>query len=175
MKDDKLEFIKNEILTSTIVGGLGRGYSVYKKGVQENDKNKLKNLLRETLDNYSKIYKDKVNEKHHIENIKRFAEDITDKYARILQDNRFRIGRAQKLLNLYLKYLWTLGLIPKPPHCPFDSVIISRLGLDIKWTQLDSIEDYKLLVKRAKEAAERNGLSIAEWELRIWNRQKTVS
>lgn len=41
--------------------------------------------------------------------------------------NVFRIGSAQKALNLYRKYLWCLGYIPFPPHCPFDATIIDQL------------------------------------------------
>lgn len=166
----KREYIKNEILTLTILGGLGRS-SVYKKAIQEADRNDLKSFLRKKLGKYSKIYKSRVDEKHHINNIKIFSRDVTNKYPEILKNDRFRIGIAQKLLNLYLKYLWVLGWIFEPPHCPFDDKIISKLGLKIKWTKMDSIEDYKRLVGRVREIANDNGLSIAEWELKMWSRK----
>jgi len=165
----KKEYINNEILTLTIFGGLGRGYPVYKEGTQDKSKNDLKNFLRKELTQYGRNYKNGAHENHHIKNIERFTQAITRKYHEILKDNQFRIGRAQKLLNLYLKYLWVLDMISEPPHCPFDNKIISELGLNIKWTKLNSMEDYKELVKKAKKMAKNKNLSIAEWELKMWN------
>lgn len=171
MKEEKLRFINNEVLTLTILGGLGRGYPVYRTGIQENDKNDFKIFLRKQLHQYSKKYRNNVGEKEHVENIKKFAQDITNRYSEILKDNKFRVGRAQKLLNLYLKYLWVLGKIPKPQHCPFDRKIIKKLGLDTNWTKLDSIDDYKKMVEKARNAAKDNNVSIAEWELKMWSRK----
>ena len=56
---------------------------------------------------------------------------------------RFRIGVAQKALNLYLKHLWCLDWIYEPPHCPFDNGIIRLLRptpRETLWTQMDSRE-----------------------------------
>jgi len=169
MDKDKLEFINNEILTLTILGGLGRGYPVYKKGVQDKNRDKLKNFLREELPNYSKKYKNKIDGNKHIKNIEKFADDISSKFSEILKGKRLKIGRAQKLLNLYLKYLWVLGWISvAPPHCPFDSVVISKLNLNIRWTKSNK-KDYIKLAEKAKKVASSKNLSIAEWELQIWN------
>jgi hypothetical protein len=48
-------------------------------------------------------------------------------YQGVPSKNLFRVGTAQKALNLYLKYLWCLGEIKTPPHCPFDRGIIQML------------------------------------------------
>jgi len=55
-----------------------------------------------------------------------------------------------------------------PPHCPFDSIIIGCFPefTGMNWTQLDNIDDYKKLVKAARDAAQSE--TIAEWELEIW-------
>ena len=171
MEEEKLKFINNEILTLTILGGLGRGYPVYRTGIQENDKNDFKIFLREQLHEYGRKYGNNVSEKDHIENIKKITQDTTKKYSKILRDNKFRIGRTQKLLNLYLKYLWVLNKIPEPPHCPFDRKIIEELDLDVNWTKLDSIDDYKKMVEKARSIARDNNVSIAEWELKMWSRK----
>ncbi len=94
-------------------------------------------------------------------------------FGQILKSNRFRIGTAQKILNLYLKYLWVLGWIPEPLHCPFDSIVITELGLDpgIKFTKFDSGEDYRRLVTMAAQNAKDAELSIAQWELKLWNQR----
>ena len=82
-----------------------------------------------------------------------------------------RHDSAQKALNLYLKLLWCLGKVKEPPHCPFDSIVISKLGKKLNWTELDDIQPYKDLVNSARTLAGK--LSIAKWELEIYNSRST--
>jgi len=175
MGRDKWEFINNEILSSSIFAGLARG-RVYKQGISEDDKVKFKNTLKHKLSKYGKSYKTEIKDTKHTENIERFSNEISIKFGKILKGNRFRIGTAQKILNLYLKYLWVLGRILEPPHCPFDSIIITELGLDseVKFTKFDSVKDYKRLVTMAVQKAKDEKLSVAQWELKLWN-QKVVA
>ena len=59
----------------------------------------------------------------------------------------------------------------RPIHCPFDSVIVRKLpkNVQVRWTQFDTIEEYKTLVKAAKKMAGKNR-TLAEWEMYIyWN------
>jgi hypothetical protein len=55
-----------------------------------------------------------------------------------------------------------------PPHCPFDSRVISKLPPkdQIPWTRIKDIVEYRKLVDAAKKKAE--GESLAEWELRVF-------
>jgi hypothetical protein len=48
---------------------------------------------------------DTVTKEDHIKNICMLANILTEKHYNILLNRRFRIGSAQKGLNLYLKYL----------------------------------------------------------------------
>jgi hypothetical protein len=61
---------------------------------------------------------------------------------------KINFGIAQKMLNLYLKYMWSLGNIQEPPHFPVDRIIQIKLirtsqttrDYPIKieaWTQFD--------------------------------------
>jgi hypothetical protein len=52
-----------------------------------------------------------------------------------------RIGLAQKALNLYLKYLWCLGEIHEPPHCPLDSIVLGQVPgcKDVRWTLIATL------------------------------------
>ena len=88
-------------------------------------------------------------------------------------EGRFRIGRAQKALNLYLKYLWAFGWIPPPPHCPFDSVVLRELSLpkkhDIPWTKMDDVDVYRAWIEAAKRKAKTCGLCLPRWEVKTWN------
>jgi hypothetical protein len=75
---------------------------------------------------------------------------------------------------LYLKYLWCIGLIPEPPHCPFDSIIISHLPKSSakNWTALDNIGDYLCLVRAAQNVAQDKTLS--QWELLQWSKSSQI-
>jgi len=172
MDEEKKEFLNNEILSSSIFAGLTRN-RIYKQKIDENDRIKFKNNLKHKLKEYGRGYKTKISDTEHIENIKRFSDGISAEFGKILNGNRFRIGTSQKLLNLYLKYLWILGWISEPPHCPFDSIIIAELGLgaEIKFTKFDSEEDYNSLVTAAAKKAKDAKLSIAQWELKVFNRR----
>jgi hypothetical protein len=110
-----------------------------------------------------------VTEEAHIRNIVELSTSLSSAHANVLNNRRFRIAAAQKALNLYLKYLWCLGKIPSPPHCPFDFQIIGKLPnyTGPGWTTLDREEDYRALVDAAKVAG--RGSSLAAWELRTYN------
>ena len=89
---------------------------------------------------------------------------LTDLYKdkAILKDNVFRVGITQKAFNLYLKYLWCLGLRwieHEPPHCPFDRIVIGKLGGGLTaWTKVNDKKNTRALwrqliknVKRVKK------------------------
>jgi len=70
----------------------------------------------------------KVEEDAHVENIIKLAKDVSQEVGKYLVgDKGLTVGRAQKALNLYLKYLWCAGRKLEPPHCPFDGKVISKL------------------------------------------------
>lgn len=160
-------FLKNEFLTMSVLGALGRS-NTYSRFASEKEKAAFRIALREKLRDIGDRYISRMSEEEHLSNIKKIADDLTSDFSHCLENGRFRIGIAQKALNLYLKYLWCVGLIPMPPHCPFDSIIISHLPecKALSWTVLDSIDDYKKLVNSALKKT--GGKSIAEWELEIW-------
>jgi len=171
MDNDIKFFINNEILTLSLRAGLSRGNSAYnKKNIPDQDKKELKNFLRNELTKYSQDYEDKVNEEEHINNIKKLREG-TSSYDKILKGGKLGFGRVQKLLNLYLKYLWVLNWIPEPPHCPFDRIILD----DIKWAGPNwtdskfSERDYITVLEKTNKIANKENSSIAKWELKRWN------
>ncbi len=106
----------------------------------------------------------------HVQNSAKVSEAMSRKHGRCLLNGRFRIGVAQKALNLYLKYLWCLGEVTEPPDCPFDRIVISALeGCDdVNWTQFDDLGTYERLVKAAREIASEK--SLAAWELEYYSR-----
>lgn len=167
----KKEFLENEIAVSSIFAAFGRA-KIYSLSADTSKKEEFKKFIRGRLKEYGDAYRGRILGKEHIDNIETLTDEISNRYSGILSGGRFRIGIAQKLLNLYLKYLWVLGWIRTPPHCPFDSRIISMLGIKLKcvsWTKCDDVDCYKSWVDAAKK---KSGGSIAKWELEVWNETK---
>jgi len=180
MNNGKWEFIHNEILSASVLASVrqGVGRPVYKSGTDDSDKQEFRNFLKQKLLEYAEKYKSgKISDDNHFKNIEKLAKEISETYGKILAKDKFgvgkfRIGRTQKLLNLYLKYLWCSGKINEPPHCPFDSIVIGNLDGDIKntrFTEFDDIDIYKNLVEMARKKADRSSLS--EWELNLFNKR----
>lgn len=167
---EKDKFIENEILLISFFSAFGHARIYDKKKFSEDKKAKFRKYLGNILKNIKSDYiSQKVNDKKHIENIIKISREIPQEYKKILRDNEFRIGICQKLFNLYLKYLWVIGWIKEPPHCPFDSRVISKLNIKNKprYTNIKKIKEYKMLVKAAKEKSGKK--SIAQWELELFN------
>lgn len=112
---------------------------------------------------------EEVAEPDHVRNIAALAKRVTDDCKDFLHDKKLGFGRAEKALNLYLKYLWCVDRAKMPPHCPFDSVVIRTLPRPlsaIAWTKLDDEATYMDLVKATRGMA--GAESLTEWEIRIY-------
>lgn len=164
-------FLNDEIFQLTLSGALQRA-SVYAENITENDRSRFHKTLKSELSGMIPCYTSLASDSAHAENIVRLSCALTKKHSMILQQHVFRIGVAQKALNLYLKYQWCLGRIPEPPHCPFDARILKQIpGCEsIRWTQIEMIEEYLEIVQRAKKVAE--PLTLAEWELRCYSQSQ---
>lgn len=165
---EKERFMDEVILALSIEGAFQRA-KVYKAHVSDHERSQLRDKLREYLIDISSHYKDvPITEEQHISYIEYLAKKMTTTFGSILANDEFRIGVAQKVLNLYLKYLWCLDLSTKPPHCPFDSTVLFEIGKnDVSWTKIRTIAGYKLLVEAAKCFA--GDEPLADWELRTWD------
>jgi hypothetical protein len=172
--DQKQKFLHNEFLTSSLNASMQHSPTYRKKADDEAtsafDKKRqdFRKSFRDELERIANNYKVPVDNHTHVTNISELAEVLTKLHKHILDNGKFRIGPAQKALNLYLKYLWCAGEIIEPPHCPIDNGVIEKLGADFAgclWTRLDDIEIYKAMIA---EARKKNN-SLAKWELRLWN------
>jgi len=161
-------FILREIFSMTLAAATQRS-GLYKPKTPDKARRPFHESLRDLLEELAKGYTVPVGEEIHIRNIKRIASEISAKHQDVLADGEMRIGLAQKALNLYLKYLWCLGEIPEPPHCPIDGIVLKRVPgcQDVCWTQLDSLDEYRRIIAAAKIAAK--GVSLSVWELDLYN------
>jgi hypothetical protein len=171
----KQQFLTEEFLMFSLNAGLQtRGYQVYMyngKGCAD-----LRADIKSYLVQYAQEF-DKSTEDYHFEKIELLSRFLSEKYSNILLNSRFRIGISQKIINLFLKYMWTAGNIKMPFHCPFDGKIKSKLlkgnGTIFlqDWTMFDTIDEYEKYVSLARIKAAELQLKIAEWELVNWNRK----
>jgi hypothetical protein len=170
----KWEFLRNEFLSMSIIAGLQRS-NIYQPGTSEEKRIEFREYLRNKIWEISIEYEQPVDDGRHEHNIELLAKVASDKFGSLFKEKHFRIGNAQKVLNLFLKYLWCAEKIPTPPQCPFDRLIIEMLPAEVRmnWTQIDTIEDYRKLVYAARERAKTE--SLADWELRNYPSDTPVS
>ncbi len=169
----KKYFIENEIWGMVLLGAFQRS-KIYKNGIQEKDKKEFKSELNKYIQNLvEKYYINGTDEGQHVKNIEDLCRWASDNYGKkILKDGRLRIGTGQKILNLYLKYLWCLNKVALPPHCPLDRSIIKEVDSksETNWTELDDIDEYKKIIRAVKKKA--NPKSLSEWELEIYEKNR---
>jgi hypothetical protein len=82
----------------------------------------------------------------------------------------FRVSHAQKSISVYIKHLWCCGEIAEPNICPVDRVILKRTAAKnrfdlLKWTGVNSIEEYRVRFDFIRQAAHAASMSVACWEL----------
>ena len=171
------KFIDEEIWILTFGGAFQRAEIYKKDNFSDFTREKIRTQFREEIKKFIREeiapqYQNIIDDDKHISNIVRFTE-WSKNFSDILNGGYLKIGVSQKLINLYLKYLWSLNLIKIPPHCPFDRIIISKLGYynPPSWTKLDDINKYKEFVQKAREKAKQENLTIAEWELKVFQRR----
>jgi hypothetical protein len=167
---EQRDFLLREFFALTLAGTVQRS-GLYKKETTEQARKPFQEAMRKLLEEMAGEYAKDVSEERHVENIERLAKQLTGDHATILAEGGMRIGLAQKALNLYLKYRWCLGEIPKPPHCPLDSIVLGNVPgcKDVRWTRIEEIEEYRRIIAAAKDEARFKGQSLAQWELTIYN------
>ncbi len=166
------EFIEKIILGKTIQAAFQRG-EVYAEGIPRKSRIALHKSIKEELKRMaSNYYNNFVSEDDHIKNIEQLSDTITERHGDILKCHKLRIGTAQKLLNVYIKFLWCLGEINRPHHCPVDRIVLKKIKDDRKWTDLKTIENYKDIISKIRDyVVSIEEESIAEWEYKLWNKE----
>ena len=174
--EEKWRFIHEYVIIPDSINAAFQRASIYDKQADDYARETLRGFVSGKLSGLQKEYSfGNMSDDDHCNNISGLAESINNEYAEILIRKKFRIGVAQKLLNIYLKYLWCMNIISNPPHCPFDSGIVSLLEGDARnylWTKSDSIVEYRNVVYAAREKAKFSNQSLAEWELTEYQKSK---
>lgn len=169
----KKEFILSEIWMLTINAAFQRA-NVYNGNATEDEKKSFKFMLKGYINNCLVEYNSiTVGDNEHIEKIKALS-NYSANFSNILNGGKLNFGVSQKLLNLYLKYLWCLDLLKSPPpHFPVDRLVQIELNLyPVAWTQMVNEKDYMQIIKIARERlSESEHKNIAELELELFKRR----
>jgi hypothetical protein len=113
-----------------------------------------------------------VEEEQHYQHIDNLIVRANSAATEVLVELGYKYGAAQKLLNLFLKYLWCLGTIAEPPHCPVDRIIIGQTRYkERNWTEIVRRSEYEEIIEDIRRLANREGTSIALWELSTHSRR----
>jgi len=152
--------------------GVRRGSKIYKRAELKGERKRFRAEFAKVIIEESRPYIDAektVPDIQHREAINRISQKLSSAFSDCLCDEHLRHGIAQKAFNLYLKYLWRLGIIVvPPPHCPIDRVVLTAAGIDGLWTKADDEGQYMEWIEVLKSKAEAESLSLAEWENEVW-------
>jgi hypothetical protein len=163
-----VNFIKDEMFILTISGAFAHN-KIYRNGVAAENKIKFRDDIRSFLGNFENKYKNKITEEEHLVILDKFKKDITIAGKNILEGSSISFGTVQKILNLYLKYLWCLGLIVEPPHCPIDRTILNIIkDYKTNWTKMKK-KEYQSAIEKIKSI--KGYKNIASWELDEFRRK----
>jgi hypothetical protein len=181
MKDEQKTFLKKELWTLTIGAAFGRA-SVYKDGNPNDyglslEKQAFKTDLRAYIDQklLPQYQSSGISDEAHLSNIHSLC-DFSCSHGHLLTNAQLNFGVGQKMLNLWLKYLWCLGEIETPPHFPVDRRIqeIMKYPEITPWTQFQDHAPYMAIIRYAREHFPKYN-SISEMELDLYERAATIA
>jgi hypothetical protein len=170
----KKEFLRRTALLNAITAAFQRAL-IYADGIDNGARDQLKHDLEGHLRRVEAHYQKNISSEEHFQTIACVANEMSDKHSHTLKNGQFRIGIAQKAVNIYLKLLWCYGWIPEPPHCPIDSTVLAEIGdKQTRWTKMDDIEEYRATIERIQAYIRQDEpmTSLSEWELGVWNNRR---
>jgi hypothetical protein len=167
------QFIKRMILRNSVNAALQRA-GVYDCGADVQLKREFKEKAKVWLVAFGNRYsREKASEKNWCNEIESLAKTLTEEFGNYLTGKRLRIGVSQKMISLYLKYLWLCGEGDKKPlFAVLDRKIMKLAGVTNppNWTELDDIKEYERIVFEIDTFAKSKNYSDgAEWEAEEWN------
>lgn len=169
MSETQWRFVHSEFLALSVAAAFARS-CIYDSQANESDRESLRKDLKLRLSGYAAKYAVPVDDDQHNKHIIELASQMTQAFGNVLHEKTLRIGTAQKALNLYLKYLWCVGVVAEPPHCPIDAIVLQRaakLEPPIYWTKIKNIGEYMRCIEAVRLVA--GDKSLAQWECEAWN------
>ncbi len=150
---------KVEVIWRTTISGASQRANIYR---DNNASDPARRPVKDAIKRYmcSKLYpaaakQQSISEGQLREWIEAFRTEMTRDHAPMLANGTMQYGNAQKFVNLFLKYMWVMGLCPEPPHFPVDSVIQKEIHgfKTLKWTNM-GMGQYAEVINAARRVAE---------------------
>lgn len=171
---------KKDALTMAVKASLQHN-KLYRNNINQYKREKFRNRLKEEILSISHEYivtKSQEDFKNDMECLKlkinkEFSHLFLDETTNDSLELGFRISHSQKCLSVYLKHLWCMGKIPMPPLPPIDRNILRiacNKSVIPKWTKVNSIKQYNVLIDYLIKAADE--MHVTEWELKYYPKSK---
>lgn len=167
-------FIHQMVLRNSFNAATQRGKSVYAVAIDDPRRGEFRNWIKEWLTSLGLRY---IAWEYTPQTFCREIEDLkreaNQHHSAVLAPGMITLGVSQKLIALYLKYLWLLGSAEKMPlFPPLDNRVFGAVGLRIP-AGFKGIDDMQVLkdawAKVDAHAAELGMRSGTIWESRWWS------
>jgi hypothetical protein len=166
-------FIKQMILRNTVNAALQRA-CVYDDGADTKLKEEFKVAAKQWLMEFGERYKrPNTNPELWCDEIQSLSEILNQGFGPYLRDGKIKLGISQKMVSLYLKYLWLISgdQDKKPLFAVLDRGIMKAASVTNapNWTHLDDKNEYIRVVEAVDEHAQRVFVADgAQWEADEW-------
>src|SRR5262245_61793553 len=106
----KTKVVSGILIRLTFDGAFQRA-KIYAKSIPEEKRKALRKYITFELPKTLRANEKRkqYSDKDHYNTIRRFSDHVTEAFKNMLEQKRFRIGNAQKFINLYWKVAWLLG------------------------------------------------------------------
>ena len=142
-------------------------HPTYAAGATDRDKEEMKQWLRNYLVQLGKRNQLRsLSETEHLKELRTLVSEASKIHGSALHQGKFRFGVAQKLVNLYLKYLWAVGAVRIVHHCPLDGIINAEAELGYEWNTSDSEDEYVKAIFRLRSHV--GAEQLQDWEIRTF-------
>ncbi|TAF75966.1 MAG: hypothetical protein EAZ53_04570 [Bacteroidetes bacterium] len=169
----KIKFLKSEAIASSIKAGLStrnKNSPIYLTQ-NETEREKFKDFLKKFLEKMEVL--DNTNKEDNYKLVLLLNQE-SKQFTNSLNFGELKIGVCQKIINLYLKYLWCLDLITEPPLMPLDGRVLAYFKNSNfqNWTEITDISMYKNIMQSIENQLKENTnfISLSQWELDFWNK-----
>jgi hypothetical protein len=149
-------FIENAVLTNAVNAGLAtrnEDAPVYADGAPDAGKESFRKGVKDWLRilglRYFAWEYDLTRYCKEIESLMSYAQE---QHFAVLANGAVKIGVCQKVIGVYLKYLWLLGDQSKKPKAPIlDSKVLGKANVGGNWTEIETIAQYRDMVDQVEQ------------------------
>ena len=164
-------FLKQMILRNTLTAAVQRA-GVYQPGTDMRTKTRFRKAGEKWLTEFGARYvRATVTKDGWCDEIHSVCRSLEQEFKHHLRGGRIRFGIGQKMVSLYLKYLWLMSFdeAKRPLFAVLDRGVMKAAGISGNWTHLDNRIEYIRIVEAVDRHALQSGyIDGAQWEADEW-------